>query len=296
MMQSFIIQEKCKKCLICIDVCPAKIIAKQADGSVNFIAEKIHLCLSCGQCMAACASQAIQIDGFEYGKHIIPIQQHKIENQDFLNFLLARRSVRNFKKEPLKNEHVQYILQVINSVPYAVNPENIEFVFINKREVIEQALPLLSDFYDKLEKWIQHPFIRFMMKRKAPAETIKTIDEHLLPFMKVKHYQIPKNREKDNITRFAPAVLLVHAKKDAAYHTFDAHIALTYAMLAAHAIGVGATINGLIPAAINKEKELQQIFKVPEGHEAVGSLILGYPKYRYHSAIKRNPKSCVIID
>lgn len=296
-MASSIQQEKCKKCGICIEICPAKIIVKQPEGIITFNEEKKYLCLKCAQCMAACASQAIMIDSFEYGKNIVPLQHFKFENQEFLNFLHARRSTRVFKKEPLIKEHLQFILNAVNTIPYAVNPDNIEFVFINNRNLMEKALPLFSDFYDNLEKWIQHPFIRFMMKRKAPAEAIKTIDEHLLPFMKVKHYHIDaKNPKKDNITRNAPAVLIVHAKKDSAYHTFDAHIALTYAMLAAHAIGIDTTINGLIPAAVNKVKDLQHIFKIPDGHEVVGSLILGYPKYPYHSAILRSPKSCVTIE
>ena len=67
-------------------------------------------------------------------------------------------------------------------------------------------------------------------------------------------------------------------------------ISVTYAMLAAHSFGLGATIIGLISPAINKVKELKELFKIPEENEAVISLILGYPKYKYKRIIKREKR------
>jgi hypothetical protein len=58
-------------------------------------------------------------------------------------------------------------------------------------------------------------------------------------------------------------------------------------MLAAHSLGLGATMNEIVAASINRVPEVRQIFQVPDEHEAVLSLILGYPKYTYKRAIKR---------
>ena len=58
-------------------------------------------------------------------------------------------------------------------------------------------------------------------------------------------------------------------------------------MLAAQALGLGATMIGIVPAAINKVDEVRNIFKIPETHEATISVIIGYPKYKYKRAIKR---------
>ena len=41
-------------------------------------------------------------------------------------------------------------------------------------------------------------------------------------------------------------------------------ISVTYAMLAAHSFGLGATIIGLISPAINKVKEIKELFQIPE--------------------------------
>lgn len=75
-------------------------------------------------------------------------------------------------------------------------------------------------------------------------------------------------------------ILIFHANKDAEEHTNNALICVTYARLAAHSFGLGTTIIGLIPPAINRVKELKELFQIPEENEAVISLILGYPKYK----------------
>jgi hypothetical protein len=58
-------------------------------------------------------------------------------------------------------------------------------------------------------------------------------------------------------------------------------------MLAAHSLGLGASMNGILAPSVNRVPEVRKIFQVPDEHEAVISLILGYPKYTYKRAIKR---------
>ncbi len=65
----------------------------------------------------------------------------------------------------------------------------------------------------------------------------------------------------------------------------------TYSILTAHSLGLGATMIGIIPAAINKVSEVKEIFKIPERNEAVMSVIIGYPKYKYKRTIKRKNKN-----
>jgi hypothetical protein len=67
-------------------------------------------------------------------------------------------------------------------------------------------------------------------------------------------------------------------------------------MLAAHAIGLGATMIEIVPAAINKVKELRDIFRIPEENEAVMSVIMGYPKFKYKRTIKRKVQKIEWID
>jgi hypothetical protein len=47
---------------------------------------------------------------------------------------------------------------------------------------------------------------------------------------------------------------------------------------------------GIIPPAINKVPEVRQIFKIPDKNEAIMSVIVGYPKFKYQRSIERKNK------
>jgi len=288
-MNNNINHKTCKKCLLCISICPAKIIEEKADNTVDFIQKKIHTCLKCGQCMAICETQSILIDGCSY-ENIFNLNENVVDYEKFFDFLSHRRSVRNFKNKNIEKEKIEKIIETLSLTPFGAKKQSVELTIINNRDIIEKALPIISDFYNKMEKWLHNPFMKFMIKKNAGIEKYHTINEHLLPRIKLGHYDIKKSG--DNITRNAPALILFHGNKLAEEHTNDAYILLIYSMLAANSIGLGSTIIGLVPPAINKTNELKQLFEIPVENEVVASLILGYPKYSFKKGIKR-PKTKV---
>lgn len=116
------------------------------------------------------------------------------------------------------------------------------------------------------------------------------IEDHVVPLMKSRLPELKLGTE-DTITRNAPAMIICHANRNAQNYEADAYIALTYGFLAAHALGLGAAAMDLIPAAIQNNQELREMFSIPDTNDVVASMILGYPKYRYQRGIKRELKS-----
>ncbi|MDR2782127.1 MAG: 4Fe-4S binding protein [Holosporaceae bacterium] len=53
-----IIQEKCKKCFACLDVCPVKAIEKKNEKVVI----NVDKCLECGCCASSCPNSAIEYE------------------------------------------------------------------------------------------------------------------------------------------------------------------------------------------------------------------------------------------
>jgi ferredoxin hydrogenase large subunit len=51
-----IIAEKCKRCLVCVEVCPVRAIS-DVDGKVSI--DK-SICLECGCCASSCPNEAIK--------------------------------------------------------------------------------------------------------------------------------------------------------------------------------------------------------------------------------------------
>jgi nitroreductase/NAD-dependent dihydropyrimidine dehydrogenase PreA subunit len=284
-MGNFINTEICLKCKNCFDICPCHIFGINTNNEIYFIPEREHICVKCGQCMAICSSSAVKIESLSYEKDFTEMPENIVDFDKFNNFISTRRSIRNFKNKEISKDVINKILSSIHYAPYGSSPEKMNITVVNNRKIIESSLPLIADFLDNIVKWVDSPFMSFMIKRKKGIETFNTIKNHLYPISKAGNYKLKFG---DRITRNAPAIIIIHADKGAEEHTHNALIYATYIMLAAHSLGLGATVIGLVPAAINKVKEVREIYKIPEENEAVISVIIGYPKYKFKRIIKRN--------
>jgi len=80
-------------------------------------------------------------------------------------------------------------------------------------------------------------------------------------------------------------MILFHAP----VHNEDIFIALSFGLLAAHSLGLGACAIGLIPPAINRNAELRKMFRIPEGNQVLASMVLYSPKFKYSRGILRSP-------
>ncbi len=292
-MANFINQETCKKCKLCIEICPVNIIGVDSNSLVNFIPERESICLKCGQCMAVCHTNSIKIEGYSYEKNFLKLPDNEVDYEKFINFISSRRSVRNFKDKPVEKQVIKQILSSLDYAPYGAEPNKVEITIVNNRKIIENSLPLVEKFLDDVIKWVDNPIVSRIIKHKKGIETFNTLKNHLYPMSKLENYKLKYG---DRITRDAPALIIFHAKKNAEEHTNNALIYATYAMLALHSAGLGGTMNGIMPAAINKVEKVRKIFKIPEENEAIISLIIGYPKYKYQKAIKRDAKKTFWIE
>jgi len=280
-------QQSCIKCQLCIKVCPVNMIGMDKNGEVNFIPEREHICLECGQCMAVCSTDSVKIKKYTYAENFRPLPDHRIDYFTFIDFIASRRSIRNFKDKLIEESLFNKILDSLQYAPYGAEPNKVEITVINNRQIIEQALPPTEKFLDDIIGWVDSPIVSRIIKFKKGKETFNTLKNHLYPMSKLENYKLKYG---DRITRGAPALMLFHADTDAEEHTHNALIYATYAMFTAHAMGLGTMFNGIMPPAINKIPKLHKLFNIPQNHEVIISLILGYPKYKYRKTVRRDSK------
>jgi nitroreductase len=235
----------------------------------------------------------MHVNGLSYERDLCDLPEHTVNYANFLGFLSHRRSVRNFQDTPVQREILQEILDAIALAPFGAAPHDVHMTVVNNREVIASALPKIAEFLDNIVTWLNNPVMRFMIRRKTSRETFNTLAHHVYPMAKLGNYRLEYG---DSITRGAPALLIFHAEKGAESHTHNSLTYATYAMLAAHSLGLGSTMNGLVPAAINKVKDVRKIFHIPVHHEAIISVIFGYSKYQYRRAITRKVQPVSWID
>jgi nitroreductase/NAD-dependent dihydropyrimidine dehydrogenase PreA subunit len=283
-------RETCKACGLCAQVCPNKImfITKTGPATVSLRPDRLSTCFKCGQCMAVCPTQSIVVEGLSYAGDFFELPPSP-DGQSFFDLIARRRAVRNLEDRPVPRELLEKVVEAIAFAPPGFPPIKTELVVVQDTAVIRQALPHMIDLYDFLVRAMQHPIKRLFVRRSAGAEKFHVLETHLVPLL-IKRLPELKQGTEDTLTRGAPALIIFHGHRAAENFRADAYIALTYGFLAAHALGLGASAMDIIPPAIEKSRALRQLFSIPDTHEVVAAMILGYPQYRYQRGIKRSLK------
>lgn len=284
-------QTTCIKCSYCADVCPNKIFSLNESNEIIIRQDRVESCFQCGQCMAICSTESIVINGLSYEKDFFDLPHQKFSGieMSFLEMIKTRRAIRNFKDRPVPREVLDKIVEAISFAPPSFPPLKIKIVVVRNTKLIRQALPHMINFYNNMVQMMKNPFIRFLIKKEVGKKRMKTIQNHLIPLL-INRLPALKSGEEDTLTRNAPAMILFLADKNGEDISQDVSIAATYGMLAIHSLGLGGSIMDIIPPAIEKDKYLRMLFCIPDDHEVVTSIILGYPKYKYLRGIKRNIK------
>jgi nitroreductase len=239
--------------------------------------------------MAICSSAAICVGGLSYDEDFFALPKGAVTEMPFHDLVKTRRSIRTFKEKPVPRALLEKIVEAISFAPPSFTPLKTEVVVVEDTAVIRQALPEMIKVYDSLLKAMSNPIGRFIIRRKNGVEKMNLLENHVVPMMKSRLPELKQGVE-DTITRNAQAMILFHAHRDADKYETDINIAMTFGMLAAHALGLGGTLIDLIPPTIQNNDALRQLFKIPDDNIPVAALILGYPKYRYRRGIKRNLK------
>ncbi len=286
----FIEKETCRKCGLCAEVCPNKIIKKNENKNLEIQPDRIELCFKCGQCMAICPTKSINIEGLSYLKDFFDLPKQESYEEGFFNLLYSRRAVRNFSNRPVTRDALEKIVKAISFAPPGFPPIKTELIVIQNKQLIEKALPYMIELFDFLVKAMGNPVIRMFIKKETGKKRFATMRKHLIPMM-IKRLPFLKNGSENTITRDAPAMILFLANRDGEDIREDIFIAASFGILAAHAIGLGGSIMDIIPPAIEKKKELRKLFNVSDDQEVVASIIIGYPKYKYQRGINRKIKN-----
>lgn len=284
----------CKICGLCGEVCPMKIMKKDRSDGISFRQDRLPFCIKCGQCMAICPTKSIIIEGLSYSRDFFEVSETRAAETSFFDMIANRRAIRNFQEKPVPKELLEKIVQAITFAPPGFTPIKTEIVVVQDTEVIRKALPYIIEVYDYLVKAMKNPIARFFIRRKVGKAKFNTIENHVVPLMKNRLPELKKGVE-DTITRYAPAMIVFYANRNAENYEADIYIALTYGFLAAHALGLGGSAMDLIPPAIQNKQELRKMFLIPDRNVVVASMILGYPKYSYQRGIKRELKSVTWI-
>jgi nitroreductase/NAD-dependent dihydropyrimidine dehydrogenase PreA subunit len=253
-------QEKCKKDGICAKECPMAIIRLQEpEGYPELIPGAEPFCIQCGHCVAVCPHGALS--------HAqVPVENCPALQKDLLiseeqavQFLRSRRSIRFFKDRPVEKERIQELIEVARYAPTASNAQVVEWLVFTDRAKIKKLAGLAVD-------WMRS----VLQLNPLPAQAT------YLPMI-VGAWDAGY----DVVLREAPALIVASAPKSDLNGLVDVTLALSYLELAAVAKGLGTCWAGLVQGAILSSQPLKNALGLPEGHTHHYPMMLGYPKPKY---------------
>jgi len=110
--------EKCTGCGLCAEICLTYDVINGKGNRARPV-----MCIKCGQCGSFCPAGAIENSCAEK-KRLTKKDMGRLPPPESLQFLFqSRRSVRKYKPEPLKQEHVDQILEAGRYTPTGSNTQ-----------------------------------------------------------------------------------------------------------------------------------------------------------------------------
>ena len=202
---------------------------------------------------------------------------NKQMNEDVIEFIKSRRSIRKYRSEPVDKAMIEQIIQAGKYAPSAENTQPWKFIVITNPDVISDLSGKIKIEIKKLLKW------RFISKIRHPE---------LRDFETVKFLYGVSMVKQDSVFFQAPVVVFIVTEEKIFYDESCACCAENM-MLAAHSLGLGSCWIGLAHF-IGLNKKLLQSIGVPKDHHIAAVLIFGHPEGEPGKPSIRKPLSDVI--
>jgi nitroreductase/NAD-dependent dihydropyrimidine dehydrogenase PreA subunit len=254
-------ESTCTRCGTCAKACPVGIIAL-GEGFPDTI-EKIEKgCITCGHCVAACPVAALSHRDMQHAECKPLGPGWRLTPGQVGQLVKGRRSVRNYRPEPLDQHLMEELLDIVRYAPTGMNTQTVSWkVILDEQEV--QFLSL------------------------AVVEWLRTLEGDQVHGVKgmLKAWEMGR----DPILRKAPALIVAHGPADDPMTSASAMIALTTLELAALPFGLGTCWAGFLHQAAASSYEVATALSLPPGHRMLGGMMIGYPEFEYARIPTRKP-------
>jgi nitroreductase/NAD-dependent dihydropyrimidine dehydrogenase PreA subunit len=258
--------EKCKRDAICVRECPTAIIKLKDKADVpQLMKGGENFCLRCGHCIAVCPHGALDHKKVPLAA-CPPIEKElRLTQEQAVQFLRSRRSVRFFKDKPVEQDTLQQLIEMARYAPTGSNSQLVQYTVFTDKDKIHELAGMTVD-------WMKY------MQEKYPNEPTAAYMPMIITAWKM---------GVDTVLRNAPGLILASAPKEHRNGLVDVTIALTYLELAAMPLGLGTCWAGLLQGAMLSWEPLKEAIGLPEGHTHHYPMMIGYAKPKYYRLPER---------
>jgi len=265
-------RSKCKKDEICVKECPFGIIGLGEDnGYPDIIQGGEILCSACGHCVAVCPHGALSHERVPIEKSPIIKKKLIIDEEQAIQFLRSRRSIRFYENKPVEKEKIQKLIEVARYAPTAGNMQPVEWLVISDRSLLKTLAGMTIDW----------------LRQRLKDEP--NLAKFYPPFQSI---LAQWDSGIDSVLRNTPVLIVASAPKEAVNGMVDVTLALSYLDLFAPTMGLGTCWAGLLQGAILSSPSLKEIMGMPARHPHHYPLMLGYPKLKRYCRLpeRKQPK------
>ena len=199
------------------------------------------------------------------------------------NLMLGRRSVRDFKPQEIEPEVIDKIIQAASTAPMGIPPSDVGILVLKGRAKVRE---FAFDFLDcaKGMMWFFSPVMLALMRPFWGKDNIEMMKSFIVPLFNELFEKQAKGE--DLLLYDAPLAMYFYCNQAA--DPADPVIAATYATLAAESLGLGTCMIGSIAPFLKQATKLKKKYGLGLKTKDGIVVIFGYPKYKYHRAIKRS--------
>jgi nitroreductase/NAD-dependent dihydropyrimidine dehydrogenase PreA subunit len=266
-------EERCQKDGLCAAECPAVIIRLPKDGFPEMVAGGEETCLRCGHCVAVCPHGAFshKYSPFEASPAIDSTLV--LTEQQAVQFLRTRRSVRRYQDKPVEREKIQRLIAISRYAPTGSNSQLVEWLVVDDKSKIKELAGLTIDYFRRL------------LKEEPEAASYASLPRAIAAW----------DAGYDAVLRNAPALVVASAPQEAYNGMIDVTLALCYLDLMAPVLGLGTCWAGMLQRALRSSPAIKETLGVPAVHPHHYPMMLGYPKVTYYRLPERKPPKITYV-
>jgi nitroreductase/NAD-dependent dihydropyrimidine dehydrogenase PreA subunit len=258
-------QPTCIRDGLCSAVCPMQIIDFSKGSYPSPVAAADAICIRCGHCVAVCPTASLRHSELPVAE-CPPIREElQLSPEQIRQFLRRRRSIRNYRLQPVPRDALQQLIETARYAPSGHNSQSARWLVLDQREELDRLRVIMADW------------MRWMLSNMAELALSLHMDRALERIA----------GGEDVVLRGAPALIVAYGDKTDRLAPSTCTIALSYLELAATGLDLGTCWAGYFNAAAGSFPPLIAALGLPEGQQSFGAMMVGYPQYRYQRLPER---------
>ena len=277
--------DDCTKCKACVNDCVADLFYIESD-ELHIVEDFEEYCLLCGHCVAICPVDIIRLKIHKTEPtHELPKIEELPSFNSLYNLVLRRRSIRQFKTDPIPKELIEKLLKLARFSPTGSNTENVFYTIIQDKQIVANISNYITLKVTRFVEALENSERRELLKERLPKEEYDREIKNL-PRTKAALKTIEKGID---FWCWNGELIFIHGDKTVGGIPENSALAATHIMLAAETLGIGTCSLGYLTFHVNRSNTIKQLIKLPGNHEVGYSLTMGYPNIKYKRVPPRKP-------